>query len=476
MKRWMLWIGILIVIVAVGAGAYNYYFARDEGSTTQVPTSQTMKASRSNIEVKISGTGTVTVDSRDTVTAGTNGTIEKLGFKVGDTVKKGQVLVVFETDDVSGQISQLELSMKKQKLQMTQYETQYKEATGTEKEADTKQSIENSMELLKLDMEQNEQSLSDLYEQQADTAQVVAQIDGKITASDVAVGDEVQGNAVIAEIVDYTALSFVIQVDELDIPQMKVGQVAQVHLNALPDTTFEGTVAELAQEGTASNGVAAYDVTIALSNIEGIIAGMSGQADIIIESKQDVVVVPVDAVVELRGATFVRVPGTGSTATGAVPTGGGASGGAQEQQGGQGAASGSQGEQGAQGAQGAEGAQDAQGAQGENGGRGSGTQAGAAAVGMTGPGGMQMEGRLQKVTIGISNETYVEIVSGLEEGDSVLVPLPQGTIGTASSQTQTGIPGGFGGMGGMQFPAGGMGGGGGFASGAGSARGQGGGQ
>lgn len=459
MKRWVLWIGILIVIVAVGVGAYYYYFARDEGSTTQAPTSQTMKASRSNIEVKISGTGTVTVDSRATVTAGTNGTIEKIGFKVGDTVKKGQVLVVFETDDVSGQISQLELSMKKQKLQMTQYETQYKEATGTEKEADTKQSIENSMELLKLEMEQNEQSLSDLYEQQADTAQVVAPIDGKITASDVAVGDEVQGNAVIAEIVDYTALSFVIQVDELDIPQMKVGQVAQVHLNALPDTTFEGTVAELAQEGTASNGVAAYDVTIALSNIDGIIAGMSGQADIIIESKQDVVVVPVDAVVELRGATFVRVPGTGSTATGAAPTGGGASGGAQEQQGGQGAASG------------------AQGAQGENGGRGSGTQAGAAAGGMNRPGGMQMEGQLHEVTLGISNETYVEIVSGLEEGDSVLVPLPQGTVGTASSQTQTGIPGGFGGMGGMQFPAGGMGGGGGgFAGGAGSVRAQGGGQ
>lgn len=432
MKRWALWIGILIVFVAVGAGAY-YYFARDEGSTTQVPTSQTMKASRSNIEVKISGTGTVTVDSRATVTAGTNGTIEKLGFKVGDTVKKGQVLVVFETDDVSGQISQLELSMKKQKLQMTQYETQYKEATGTEKEADTKQSIENSMELLKLDMEQNEQSLSDLYEQQADTAQVVAPIDGKITASDVADGDEVQGNAVIAEIVDYTALSFVIQVDELDIPQMKVGQAAHVHLNALPDTTFEGTVAELAQEGTASNGVAAYDVTIALSNIDGIIAGMSGQADIIIESKQDVVVVPVDAVVELRGATFVRVPGTGSTATGVAPTGG-----TQE-------------------------------TQGENGRRGSGTQAGAAAGGMTRPGGMQMEGQLHEVTIGISNETYVEIVSGLEEGDSVLIPLPQGTVGTTSSQTQTqtAFPGGFGGMGG---------GGGGFAGGAGSGRAQGGGQ
>ncbi|MGM0883996.1 MAG: efflux RND transporter periplasmic adaptor subunit [Bacillota bacterium] len=295
-----------------------------------MPTSQTMKAGRSDIEVRISGTGTVTVDSRASVTAGTSGTVEKLGFKVGDTVKKGQVLVVFEWDDVSGQIDQIELNMKKQKLQMTQYETQYKEATGTEKEADTKQSIENSMELLKLEIEQNEQSLSELYEQKSDTAQVVAPINGTITASDISVGSDVQGNVVLAEIVNYTALSFVVQVDELEIPLMKVRQTAQV---------------------------------------------------------------------------------------------------------------------------------------------------GAAAGGMARPGGMQVEGQLQEVTIGISNETYVEIVSGLEDGDSVLVPLPQGTVGTASSQTQTGIPGGFGGIGGMQFPAGGMGGGGGgFAGGAGSARGQGGGQ
>lgn len=65
---------------------------------------------------------------------------------------------------------------------------------------------------------------------------MVAPIAGKITASDVAVGDEVQGNGVIAEIVDYKALTFVVQVDELDIPEIKAGRAAQVHLNALPDT------------------------------------------------------------------------------------------------------------------------------------------------------------------------------------------------------------------------------------------------
>lgn len=444
MKRWALWIGIIIVIGAAGAGAYYYYFARDAAVAVNTLTSRTVKASRSDIEVKISGTGKVTADSRATVTARTSGTIGKLDFKIGDTVKQGQVLAVFESADVSNQISQIELSLKKQKLQMAQYESQYKESIGTDKEEATKQSVDNSIQLLKLDMDQNNKSLADIYKQQAEVVQVVAPISGKVTASAVAVGDSVQGNTVLAEIVDYTALSFVVQVDELDIPQLKVGQAAQVHLNAMTNKAIEGTVEELALEGTISSGVAAYDVTIGLSQIDGILAGMSGQVDIIIQSKKNVVVEPVDAVVNMRGSTFVRVPSTdtaGVTAGTEGKVGGQAEGGEQGQPNQQG----SQVEQGYVGRP-----QSLQGT----------AQSGQrSAAGGSRAGGMQMEGTLVPVKIGISNEAYVEIESGLDEGASVLVPLPQGTVGTASSkQTQTTFPGGFGGMGGMQFPSGGGGG------------------
>lgn len=472
MMRWVLWIGIVIVVISAGGGAY-YFFAQDETNTVAAATSRTMQASRGDIEVKISGTGTVKANSRATVSAGTNGTIEKLGFNVGDTVKKGQVLVVFESEDVSSQISQLKLNMKKKQIQMDQYETQFKEATGTEKEVETKQTITINIDMLELEMDQDELSLKELKEQQAETTQVVSPIDGTITASELAVGDVVQGNAVIAEIVDYTALTFIVQVDELDIPQMNIGQAAQVHLNALPDTTYEGKVAVIAKEGTASNGVSAYDVTITLSKIEGVIAGMSGQVDIITASKKDVVVVPVDAVVEMRGATFVRVPNQGGASVGnnakgqaeldGAQGGQGAAGGTQGTQGGQDATGGTQGAQGGQGAVGGtQGGQSGQGATGGISGQGMQSGRGATGSGMTRPGGMQMEGQLREVTTGISNETFVEIVSGLDEGDSVLVPLPQGTVGKAVTQTDVVMPGGFGGM---QFPSGGMGGGAGGASG-----------
>jgi|GEM_PF-4735543 len=72
-------------------------------------------------------------------------------------------------------------------------------------------------------------------------------------------------------------------------------------------------------------------------------------------------------------------------------------------------------------------------------------------------------GQLKEVTVGLSDETYVEIVSGISEGDTVLVPLPQGTVGTAPSSAGTemmfpgGMGGNFGNFGGGGFGGGGQG-------------------
>ncbi|WP_341279905.1 efflux RND transporter periplasmic adaptor subunit [Paenibacillus sp. FSL H8-0537] len=455
MKKWKLWLGIILVVGAAGGGGAYYYLKMGQPATVQAATSQTVKATRGNIELKISATGSVEANSRETVTSGVSGTIAKLNFKVGDKVKAGQVLATFESEkDYDSQIEQTELSIKKQQVQMEQYQTKYKEAAGTEDELATQQSIKTDMEMLALEIKQNQDSLSTMREDQLEVTEVVATIDGEVTESEVSVGDEVVANTVIASIVNYDLLDFVVQVDELDIPSVKTGQVVQVYLSALTDKTIEGKVASLAREGTASNGVSAYEVTIALDTIAGVMTGMSGEADIILESKNDVVVVPVDAVIARGGKSFVRVP----TSTQGAAGGQGASG-AQGNSGAQG-----QGAPGAQGAQGASGMQGAAGVQGANGAQGAAGTNGTAqgATGMQ-RGGVQMEGQLVEVEAGISDETYVEIISGLNEGDSVLIPTPQGTVGMTTTTTQQNqatmgggmMPGGFGGGTGGGFGGGG---------------------
>ncbi|GLX70148.1 efflux RND transporter periplasmic adaptor subunit [Paenibacillus glycanilyticus] len=546
MKKWTLWLSIIIILAAAGGGAYYYYFMRDEKATAETPLAVSARAIKGDIQTSISGTGSVEANNRETVTAGKSGTLATLSFKEGDKVKKGQVLATFEdNDNYDDQIESINKNITKTKDQIADKQEEYKEAIGTENEDQMTKSIKDEIADLESTIDDYNDQLQDIYDNQAkEVKQVIAPIDGEVTTSDVSVGDEVQANTTIAEIVDYTNLEFVTSIDELDISNVKLKQTAQITLSAITDRTIEATVSEIAKEGTSSNGSASYSVSLLLKDIDGVMVGMSGQADIVTEQSKDAILVPVNAVVEFGGKSYVRVPGTGN-GTGTTPNG--ATGGQRGQ--------GTQGTQGTKGAQGANGneAASAGGWQGGGGGRfqggtgetgggaqgrgnfqganggtttangGQGTGRNVAAADSTNKGGttpnagsgtapnggtapntgngaapggalpdgaapggnvpgngtgqgnngggrngmaaqmresITLGGQLKEVTVGISNETYVEIKSGLAEGDAVLVPVATGAQGMGSSATQQQQQQQFGGFGGGGFGGGGFGGGG----------------
>ena len=72
------------------------------------------------------------------------------------------------------------------------------------------------------------------------------------------VGDELKPNDLLGRIVDNSTYKVVINVDELDISQVEVGQKAEVTVDALPGQTLEGTVTEIAEEGTLQTGAAVF--------------------------------------------------------------------------------------------------------------------------------------------------------------------------------------------------------------------------
>jgi HlyD family secretion protein len=486
MKKWMIGLGILIIFAAAGAGAYYFYFAKDKEAAGVMPTSLTVQATKGSIVKQISGTGSVAANSRETVTAGKSGTIATVNVKKGDKIKAGQVLVTFEAaDDNDDKIKTIEKSIKKLQETITGYQQNYKEATGTENEEATKESLQKNIEDANDEIADYQDQLQDIYDEQEKEEKVVtASIDGEVTEMTIEVGDEVNASTAIATIVDYTKLEFVTSVDELDISSLKVKQTAGLSLSALTDKTIDATVSEIAMEGTSNNGSSAFEVNLLLKDIEGVKAGMSGEAAITIASKEDIILVPVNAVVEMGTRSFVRVPAENGGV--AAPTGVG-----QQQEGAdstRGAASGKQGAAAGQG----NATSGAQKAPAEGAGTGAGTGAGAARQGAgaragavqstavdgaasagqagadraaTGGGfaaggraGGRMPdalgGKLVEVTTGLSNENFVEIVSGLKEGDSVLVPIAQGTAGMGGGSTEmTMRQGGFAGDV-MVFPGG----------------------
>lgn len=137
---------------------------------------------------------------------------------------------------------------------------------------------------------------------------IVAPYDGVISNINVSAGDSVNASQQLLTIFDNKNLYTTISVDETDLPSLKMGQKADIKANAFPDTKFTGTVKDINQQGTYSNGVSNFDVTIAIDNVNDIKVGMSTEATIVTESKDNVLVVPVEAVKDIKGEKYVMIP------------------------------------------------------------------------------------------------------------------------------------------------------------------------
>lgn len=95
---------------------------------------------------------------------------------------------------------------------------------------------------------------------------------------------------------DYDALELQVQMDELDVPNVKKDQEAKISVTALPDKTFIGKVKEIAEQGTVMNGVSSFLVTISIDNTTDLKSGMTADASILVKEKADALYVPVEAV------------------------------------------------------------------------------------------------------------------------------------------------------------------------------------
>lgn len=246
--------------------------------------------------------------------------------------------------------------------------------------------------------------------------------------------DNSNSSVTMAVIADMSRMLFTMAIDELDISKIEEGQEVKITADALEDVEFSGYVDEVSIVGTSSNGVTTYPVTIVVNEPDGLIPGMNVSATIIIEKRENVIRVPVSAV--RRGdIVAVRDEKSASLNDGnedmpkgrpedfdkndeALP---------EKPDFGNGGGDGDKAKENAEG-------------DGKKPAMGGGIPDGFTSV---------------SVKTGINDENYIEIISGVEEGDVVWVPQVASS-GDSQQNPMGGMPGG--GMGGG-MPGGGMGGG-----------------
>lgn len=96
-----------------------------------------------------------------------------------------------------------------------------------------------------------------------------------------------------------------ISVDELDILSIENGMNVEVTIDAISDKTFTGEIVDIANSATASGGVAKYTVKVLLPRDESMRMGMNATGTILVEEKEDNLLIPITALQESSGRVYV---------------------------------------------------------------------------------------------------------------------------------------------------------------------------
>jgi len=130
-------------------------------------------------------------------------------------------------------------------------------------------------------------------------AVLTAPFAGTVYSLNMNAGQEIFANTEVVKIADSSSLEFRAEVDETDIPKVQNGQIAQISLDAFEDENFDSEVLFInTQSIQTSTGATAYEVKFQLPKDKNFFLGMSGEGEITVDKKQDVLTIPIEAVID----------------------------------------------------------------------------------------------------------------------------------------------------------------------------------
>ncbi|MBK7453518.1 MAG: efflux RND transporter periplasmic adaptor subunit [Anaerolineales bacterium] len=143
-------------------------------------------------------------------------------------------------------------------------------------------------------------------------AYLITPFDGTVTQAEPAVGDQVTTGAVAFRVDDLSHLLVDVQVSEVDINTLSIGQAATLTFDAILGKEYKGEIVEVGQAGDNIQGVVNFTVTIELTDTDELVKpGMTAAVNIVVQEVKDVILVPNRSVrlVDAERVVFVLVNG-----------------------------------------------------------------------------------------------------------------------------------------------------------------------
>lgn len=294
------------------------------GNKEDIVTVQTEKVEKRNVTQVVSATGKINPVYQVKISAEATGEIVNLPVREGDIVRKGQLLVRIKPDNYEAQknsaearLAQSKSSLSSTKAQLDKVELDYKRVQElAQKKLASDAELENakstylqtlgSYEAMKSGVTQAEASLKDAVTNLNKTI-VYSPMNGTISKRNIDLSERVLGSGFspgteMLTVADLSKMEATVNVDENDVVLISVGDTAKVHVDAFSDKTFKGVVTQIGNSAVTKglgtqDEVVNFEVKVLIINAgNSIRPGMSCDADIETEKKQNVFTVPIQSV------------------------------------------------------------------------------------------------------------------------------------------------------------------------------------
>jgi HlyD family secretion protein len=288
------------------------------------------KVERRTIIQTVSATGKIQPETKVKISPEVSGEIVQLDVKEGDTVRKGMLLTRINPAIIETQLEQYKAivnaskegvaSMKVQlnnlEIELNRAKELYAKNVISKQELDKAQTtFDATAANYKAEIARSESSEASLKQIQTEARKttIFAPIDGIVTSLLVEKGERVVGTTMMSgtemmTVSDLNVMNAEVDVDENDIVLVKIGDTALVEIDAMPNKVFKGIVVEVghsASKGSnpaAANQTTTFVVKIRLLEVEGELRpGMSCNVEIQTQTKNNVLSVPLQSVTSREG-------------------------------------------------------------------------------------------------------------------------------------------------------------------------------
>src|ERR1017187_103628 len=299
---------VLVVILGIGAGGYygwkNWQKAASASASPERPTTATVELR--SINFTVNAAGEMAPAEQVSVRPEINGKVDTLSVDLGDHLKKGELLFKLDDKELQQQRASNVTDIEKAKLCLEKAERDDKRARqlladkliSQELYDDTK----TTYDLAKNSLESSQRALA-IVDEHLTKTEVRAPFNCTVLTRPVSIGQAVSGSdgfnggTEVLTIADLNDMIINAQVNQADVPRLKVGELVEVTVEAVAGLRATGTVERISPQAIIKNNIKGYPARIVLKHVdERIRPGMTANVKIPVASADNVTAVPLAAV------------------------------------------------------------------------------------------------------------------------------------------------------------------------------------